>query len=554
MRLGDIIQSEPLLRGLKKRYPNAEIHLLVYSNFAHTTEIISHFDKLHIIDIKRICDIVNLEKRVLPVIFTYLRDFFHKLKDERFDLIVNITPSNIGSLTAALCQGKQVYGSYINQKGLRVINNPWARYFHIVSKVRNCNNINVVDLFMKEGRLNDSFKSLKLKVDESHKKEIQKLLGEKAHYRVALHLGASKKNRSWPPENFAEVARILKRELDIQFILLGIPQEKVLAERFLKYFSLDCLNLVGKTDLKALAAILSQVNLLICNDTGPMHVACGVGTKVISIFLATANPHETGPYGEGHLVIEPEIPCHPCDYEVECKHHYCHRVITPDVVAKLAKHILIGESLSTDFKGIRVFYSGFSNDGMLELFPLKPLDWSIDRFVMLLWRAFFPAYLEEKSINIEDMLDKIEQYFGKEVTRKKYLEIKRQIDILDELIFFAKNGEYYSKKIIEHLEMGNFLFVSNWLNLLNETDDYIRAWGHRNPAWKGLTEFFFLEKLSEEEGDIKEMAEKNKQCYLRLMEQTRGFMELIKNCLKEVYHDCYSEWKGNVCFSCLGKS
>jgi len=92
MRLGDIIQSEPLLRGLKKRYPNAEIHLLVYSNFAHTTEIISHFDKLHIIDIKRIYDIVNLEKRVLPVIFTYLRDFFHKLKDEQFDLIVNITP------------------------------------------------------------------------------------------------------------------------------------------------------------------------------------------------------------------------------------------------------------------------------------------------------------------------------------------------------------------------------------------------------------------------------------------------------------------------------
>ena len=549
MRLGDIIQSEPLLRGLKKRYPNAEIHLLVYSNFAHTTEIISHFDKLHIIDTKRIYDIVNLEKRGLPVIFTYLRDFFHKLKDERFDLIVNITPSNIGSLIAALCQGKEIYGSYINQKGIRVINNPWARYFYIVCKVRNCNNINLVDLFMKEAMLTPCFKSLKVKIDKPYR-----MVGKNAQYLVALHLGASRKNRCWPPENFAEVARILKKELNIQFILLGTPQEKVLAERFLKHFSLDCLNLVGKTDLKALAAILSQVNLLICNDTGPMHVACGVGTKVISIFLATANPHETGPYGEGHLVIEPEIPCHPCDYEVECKHYYCHRVITPDVVAKLAKHILIGESLSTDFKGIRVFYSGFSNDDMLELFPLKPLDWSIDRFVMLLWRAFFPAYLEEKSIDIKDMLDKIEQYFGKEVIRKKYLEIKRQIDILDELIFFAKNGEYYSKKIIEHLEMGNFLFVSNWLNLLNETDDYIRAWGHRNPAWKGLTEFFFLERLSVEEGDIKEMAEKNKQCYLRLMEQTRGFVELIKNCLKEVYHDCYSEWKGNVCFSCLGKS
>jgi len=549
MRLGDIIQSEPLLRGLKKRYPNAEIHLLVYSNFAHTTEIISHFDKLHIIDIKRIYDIVNLEKRVLPVIFTYLRDFFHKLKDEQFDLIVNITPSNIGGLTATLCHGKEIYGGYINQKGLRVINNPWARYFHIICKVRNCNNINVVDLFMKEAMLTPCFKSLKVKIEKPYR-----IVGKNAQYLVALHLGASRENRSWPPENFAEVARILKRELDIQFILLGTPQEKVLAERFLKYFSLDCFNLVGKTDLKALAAILSQVNLLICNDTGPMHVACGVGTKVISIFLATANPHETGPYGEGHLVIEPEIPCYPCDYEVECKHHYCHRVITPDVVAKLAKHILIGESLSTDFKGISVFYSGFSNDGMLELFPLKPLDWSIDRFVMLLWRAFFPAYLEEKSIDIKDMLDKIEQYFGKEVTRKKYLEIKRQIDILDELIFFAKNGEYYSRKIIEHLEMGDFLFVSNWLNLLNETDDYIRAWGHRNPAWKGLTEFFFLEKLSEEEGDIREMAVKNKQCYLRLMEQTRGFVELIKNCLKEVYYDCYSEWKGNVCFSCLGKS
>jgi ADP-heptose:LPS heptosyltransferase len=76
-----------------------------------------------------------------------------------------------------------------------------------------------------------------------------------------------------------------------------------------------------------LAALLKRMNVVVSNDSGPMHLAAAVGTKVVALFGPT-NPARTGPYGKGHQIICAPVACHPC-YRRKCvRDPLCMREIT----------------------------------------------------------------------------------------------------------------------------------------------------------------------------------------------------------------------------------
>lgn len=92
----------------------------------------------------------------------------------------------------------------------------------------------------------------------------------------------------------------------------------------------------GRTDIPQLAALLNMSDVLITGDTGPMHISVAAGTPVVAMFLASAFGYETGPYGEGNLVLQPVLACGPCNPNKKCSRPICHDLISPELVAKLA--------------------------------------------------------------------------------------------------------------------------------------------------------------------------------------------------------------------------
>ena len=96
---------------------------------------------------------------------------------------------------------------------------------------------------------------------------------------------------------------------------------------------------MGQTDVHQLAALLIECQVL-ANDTGPMHLAVGVGTPVINMSVGHVDFRETGPYGPGHWVVQPVLDCAPCDMAEACAHHRCKDLIVPEQVAELARHVL----------------------------------------------------------------------------------------------------------------------------------------------------------------------------------------------------------------------
>lgn len=107
---------------------------------------------------------------------------------------------------------------------------------------------------------------------------------------------ASKAERNWHAEGYAKTADYLAT-LGFQVVICGGPTtlEMLLSTEIITLSKTNILNLVGKTNLKQLLAVLKLAHLVIAPDTGPAHMAVTVGTPVIGLY-AHSNPHRTGPY------------------------------------------------------------------------------------------------------------------------------------------------------------------------------------------------------------------------------------------------------------------
>ena len=90
------------------------------------------------------------------------------------------------------------------------------------------------------------------------------------------------------------------------------------------------INLVGKTNLRQLVALLERADLIIANDSGPMHIAAALGRPLVTPYGPTS-PVRTGPYRRMDSVIRLDVACSPC-FSRRCSHQSCLQWLTPGTV------------------------------------------------------------------------------------------------------------------------------------------------------------------------------------------------------------------------------
>jgi len=123
---------------------------------------------------------------------------------------------------------------------------------------------------------------------------------------IAIHPWTSDPVKQWPVERFQELAQKIVKETDSEVLIVGGPEELQKSSMF-NNLGNRVKNLTGKTTLIELASILKKSKLLISGDSGPVHLACAVGTPVIALFrndIQGKGPKRWGPWGEGNIVIE----------------------------------------------------------------------------------------------------------------------------------------------------------------------------------------------------------------------------------------------------------
>ncbi len=157
---------------------------------------------------------------------------------------------------------------------------------------------------------------------------------------VGLFPGSNAPARRWPADRFGAVARAVAAQ-GARVVVMGGSSERALT-RAVVAAEPSAVDAGGSTDLAGLAALLSMCDLVVTNDTGPMHLAGAVGTPTITLW-GPSDPAEVHPVG-GHdrQVTGPPLPCKPC-FRNECPragagtllaaaHEECMRLITEEQV------------------------------------------------------------------------------------------------------------------------------------------------------------------------------------------------------------------------------
>jgi ADP-heptose:LPS heptosyltransferase len=156
---------------------------------------------------------------------------------------------------------------------------------------------------------------------------------------IALHPGSKDAFKRWPEEKFIELGCRLKKELSCNILITGTQEEEKLMERIAEKIPEAQIDTADRS-LRAFAALLAQMDLLISNDTGPVHLACALKLPVIAIYSST-DPALCGPHqAEKGFVISRKATCEPC-LKRKCRRPFCFLQIGVDEVLTRAKTILM---------------------------------------------------------------------------------------------------------------------------------------------------------------------------------------------------------------------
>jgi lipopolysaccharide heptosyltransferase II len=156
---------------------------------------------------------------------------------------------------------------------------------------------------------------------------------------VVVHPGASAPSRRWPAERFGAAAAQIARASGRAIVFTGDPEEAPLVEAARRALRGPSWSFAGRLDLGALGALIAGADLILANNSGPVHLAAALGTPVVDCYALT-NPQHT-PWRVAARVLSRQVPCRDCLKSV-CPqgHHGCLLGVTTEEVVQAALELL----------------------------------------------------------------------------------------------------------------------------------------------------------------------------------------------------------------------
>ena len=332
--IGDVIHTLPALNAIRKKYPDAHITWLVEE--AASGLIKGHPAIDRILVSKRKQWIKGLSGLSCMGSIKEVYDFIKKLRDTRYDLVIDFQGLLKSGILAGLSKGKCKAGfgrgmehqehsyMFLNKRIFPVSmeNHALKRSLMLIDSMGIGGGDIVFNLPVTghDKRLADALLDNSL---TGH--------GIKAPKRLfAVNPVAKWETKLWSNEKFAVLADRLIEQYNARVIFTGSAQDRKIIQSIMSNMKQDAADLSGKTSLKVLAAIYERADCLVSTDTGPMHLAAAVGTSVVAIFGPTA-PWRTGPFGKGHKIIRAGLCCSPC-FKRQCSTNDCMKQVSVDDV------------------------------------------------------------------------------------------------------------------------------------------------------------------------------------------------------------------------------
>jgi lipopolysaccharide heptosyltransferase I len=324
--LGDVVHALPVLAALRRASADAQIAWLVNDGLAPLLEGHPLLDEVIRFDRVR----YGRMWRSPRVFFDFWR-LVAQLRRRRFDLVIDLQGLIRSGMLCRFSGAEQRVGFAEAREGA------WLFYSR---RVRGPDpGAHAVDRNLAVVRalgLSVDRPEFPLGLRAAERVAAAELLARAAGERVASFTavvpGARWETKLWPVEKIAELIDRLHAEGLARCVLLGARDERAFAERIGAACRSGVIDLVGRTSLRQLAALLDLAERVVCHDSGPLHIAAALGKPTVALFGPT-NPERTGPYSDAARVVTHPVACAPC-YRRACpyEHQDCLRRLEVETV------------------------------------------------------------------------------------------------------------------------------------------------------------------------------------------------------------------------------
>ena len=322
--LGDIVTAMPVLRGLKRTFPEASVAWLVADSCAG---LITHDSQLD--------EAIIFRRKMLgrawrsATSFRALTDLRRQLKQARFDWVIDLQ----GLLRSALLgrmTGAQLQAGFADaREGATIFYNRAVTVdpLHTVQR-----NIALAGQLGIEATADD----MTLEVSEPGKQFAADFTSQHSFDRFVVCAPDTRwETKLYPERHWRKVVASLAK--DIPVVIVAPRSAQVLGDAIAAGNGPGVINLTGQTGVEQMVGLIAASSGVICSDSAPKFIAPAVGVDCVTL-LGPTQAERTGPYPRGKAIIAP-VPCQGC-LKRHCAHITCMEAISPDEVVSVVNEML----------------------------------------------------------------------------------------------------------------------------------------------------------------------------------------------------------------------
>jgi heptosyltransferase-1 len=310
--LGDIVHALPVLSALRARFPEASITWVV--NKSYEPLLAGHPDLTETLAFDR-----GVSKRGPLSSLAYLVRFARELRRRHFDLVVDLQGLLRSGLMCLATRSPRIIGFANAREGSRFT------YTDRIA-IADADRIHAVDRYWRVVEAlgaGDSPKRFHVPISSDVRAWALTELRNLPRPIIAVAVGAKWLTKRWPPEHFAELLRPVQGSC----LFVGTGDDTVLSRDVMKRLACSWRDFTGRTTLPQLAGLLAACDIMVGNDTGPLHLAAALGKPCVAPYTCTRIAKH-GPYNSFRGAVETIVPC-AGSYLKTCSKMICMPELTP---------------------------------------------------------------------------------------------------------------------------------------------------------------------------------------------------------------------------------
>jgi ADP-heptose:LPS heptosyltransferase len=328
--IGDIILMVPMIRLLKKNYPDAKI-----------TFLCSDINYSMVKRVKYIDEIINYNIHSAVAKPLDFLKFLKNIRKNTYDLIIDAEQwSRVNAILSVFLKKKYLIGFKFDKQYKHFYYDAISIHTKYRHEVENF--LSLVEIIGITAE-NDS-KELEFDISNEFMEFSEEFWTEKnltGKYVICMQPGSGTNGyaREWSDENYINLGkRLTAKDKNIMILLTGLKSDIDRCENIINRIGKNALNISGKYNMDKDLAIVKKSNMMICGNTGILHLVASVKTRTIGLH-GPNNPVLWGAYDKNAVVVQSDIYCSPCLYlghDFGCKKPVCmDRILVEDVYQKV---------------------------------------------------------------------------------------------------------------------------------------------------------------------------------------------------------------------------